>query len=117
MLAGRGADQPASAATPTPSTPTPTAPLVRTQDDAPIGARAVMATVTKYYYFNDQRIAMSQGGVLSYLHGDHLGGTAGATTSNGTWQTEQGYRAYGPGAHEARRGIDLNRYAQAVQVC
>jgi len=29
------------------------------------------ATVTKYYYLGGQRVAMRQGGVLTYLHGDH----------------------------------------------
>ncbi len=28
-------------------------------------------TVTKYYYLGSQRVAMRQGGVLTYLHGDH----------------------------------------------
>jgi len=27
--------------------------------------------VTKYYYLGSQRVAMRQGGVLTYLHGDH----------------------------------------------
>ena len=31
-------------------------------------------TVTKYYYYlGGQRVAMRQGGVLTYLHGDPLG--------------------------------------------
>jgi len=45
--------------------------------------------VTKYYYFNGQRVAMRQNGQLTYLHGDHLGSTVLTTDSsgNGTVQT------------------------------
>ncbi|MCE7979972.1 MAG: RHS repeat-associated core domain-containing protein [Caldilinea sp. CFX5] len=53
------------------------------------------STVTKYYYFNGQRVAMRVNGILTYLHSDHLGGTALATNSSGNVITDQGYYAYG----------------------
>jgi RHS repeat-associated protein len=31
---------------------------------------------TKYYYFGDQRVAMQQGGAVSFIHTDHLGSTS-----------------------------------------
>jgi RHS repeat-associated protein len=49
---------------------------------------------TRYYFFNGQRIAMRTGSTLTYLHADHLGGTALATVSSGSGVI-QGYRAYG----------------------
>jgi hypothetical protein len=39
--------------------------------------------VTKYYFFNGQRVAMRKNGVLSYLHADHLGSTLLATDASG----------------------------------
>jgi len=52
--------------------------------------------LTKYYYFNGQRIAMRQAdGTLLYLHGDHLGSTSLVTKADGTILSDQGYRAYG----------------------
>jgi len=43
---------------------------------------AVSGEVTKYYYFNGQRIGMVEGanGWFRYLHADHLGSTVAATT-------------------------------------
>ena len=37
------------------------------------------ATLTKYYHFNGQRVAMRRGAEVHYLHGDHLGSTALST--------------------------------------
>ena len=51
-----------------------------TYDDVSVTTAPV---VTKYYYFNGQRVAMRQDGVLSYLHSDHLGSTVLATDGNG----------------------------------
>lgn len=51
--------------------------------------------VTKYYYFNGQRIAMRQRDALLYLHSDHLGSTVLETDSNGVATTDQKYFAYG----------------------
>jgi hypothetical protein len=50
--------------------------------------------VTKYYFFAGQRIAQRTGSTLTYLHSDHLGGTALATVGSGNGII-QGYRAYG----------------------
>jgi hypothetical protein len=53
------------------------------------------STVTKYYFFSGQRVAMKEGSTLTYLHGDHLSSTAFATNSSGVEQSRQGYLAYG----------------------
>ncbi len=53
------------------------------------------ATVTKHYYLGSQRVAMRQGGVLTYLHGDHLGSASLATDVSGTKVSEQRYLPYG----------------------
>ncbi len=77
--------EPNPTATPGPSpTPTPMPP------PAP-----PPAVVTKYYYAGSQRIAMREGGVLYYLHTDHLGSTSLATTSSGAVHSRQGYYPYG----------------------
>ena len=52
-------------------------------------------TVTKYYYLGGQRVAMRQGGVLTYLHGDHLGSASLATNASGAKVSEQRYLPYG----------------------
>jgi RHS repeat-associated protein len=39
--------------------------------------------VTKYYYHGGQRVAMRDGDVVYYLHGDHLGSTSLATYGSG----------------------------------
>ncbi len=45
------------------------------------------STMVKYYYAGGQRVAMRKGGVVYYLHGDHLGSTSlttcGSTTGCG----------------------------------
>jgi len=51
-------------------------------------------TVTKYYYLGGQRIAQRQGGVLTYLHGDHLGSASLATNASGTEITDSDTRYY-----------------------
>jgi RHS repeat-associated protein len=51
--------------------------------------------VTKYYFFNGQRVAMRQNGVLFYLHPEHLGGNLFATDTSGAKSSWQGYYAYG----------------------
>ncbi|MDE3088802.1 MAG: hypothetical protein KGJ80_05405 [Chloroflexota bacterium] len=50
------------------------------------------ATVTKYYYFGAQRVAMKQGTAVTYLHGDHLGSTSVTSGANSSAQT---YYAFG----------------------
>lgn len=47
------------------------------------------STVTKYYYLGGQRVAMRQGGVLTYLLGDHLGSASLATNASGAKVAEQ----------------------------
>jgi len=49
----------------------------------------------KYYYAAGQRIAMRQGGVLTWLLGDHLDSTTITANENGTLATEQRYTAWG----------------------
>ena len=58
-------------------------------------SRRPAATVTKYYYLGSQRVAMRQGGVLTYLHGDHLGSASLATNASGAKVAEQRYLPYG----------------------
>lgn len=49
----------------------------------------------KYYYLGSQRVAMRQGGVLTYLHGDHLGSASLVTNASGAQVSEQRYLPYG----------------------
>jgi RHS repeat-associated protein len=51
--------------------------------------------VTKYYAFNGQRVAMREGDVVYYLHGDHLGSTSVASSDSGALHSRQGYTPYG----------------------
>ncbi len=51
--------------------------------------------VTKYYFLGAQRIAMRRGGVVYYLHTDHLGSTSLATDAGGARVAEQRYYPYG----------------------
>jgi RHS repeat-associated protein len=51
--------------------------------------------VTKYYHFGGQRVAMRQGDVVYYLHGDHLGSVSLTTDSAGTVVAERRYLPYG----------------------
>ena len=50
-------------------------------------------TVTKYYYLGGQRIAQRQDGVLTYLHGDHLGLASLATNAGGANITDSDTRS------------------------
>ena len=56
---------------------------------------ATTTTITKYYFFNGQRVAMRQNGTLTYLHGDHLGSASLATTAIGAQLSTQRYLPYG----------------------
>ena len=62
-------------------------------------------TITKYYHFNGQRIAMRQNGALTYLHGDHLGSASLATTAAGAQVSAQRYLPYG-GTREGEMPTD-----------
>ena len=70
------------------------------QQAAPVVASAVAATtITKYYYFNGQRVSMrtnASGPWLHYdLHTDHLGSTVLTTNQGGVVISNQRYYAYG----------------------
>jgi RHS repeat-associated protein len=52
-------------------------------------------SVTKYYRFNGDRIAMRRNGVLTYLHSDHLGSVMLATDASGNAIGDHGYAGYG----------------------
>lgn len=59
----------------------------------PLTFRQSQTTITKYYYFNGQRLAQRNGSTLSYLQADQLGGMALSTSSAGN--ATLGHRAYG----------------------
>ncbi|MBN1890597.1 MAG: DUF11 domain-containing protein [Thermoflexales bacterium] len=48
-----------------------------------VGDELPTPRVTKYYYHGGQRVAMRDGDVVYYLHGDHLGSTSLATYGSG----------------------------------
>jgi RHS repeat-associated protein len=50
---------------------------------------------TKYYLFGAQRVALKKGGILSYLHNDHLSGTNTVTNASGGCTGQQAYYPYG----------------------
>ena len=54
----------------------------------------MMINEMKSYYLGDQRIAQRQGGVLTYLHGDHLGSVSLATNASGANITDSDTRYY-----------------------
>lgn len=54
-----------------------------------------VAAVTKYYLLDGRRVAMRQGDVVYYLHGDHLGSTTLTTDQTGAVVAEQRYLPYG----------------------
>ncbi len=53
------------------------------------------SVATSYYYAGSTRVAVRQGSVVSYLHGDHLGSASLATTSGGAVHSQQRYLPYG----------------------
>jgi RHS repeat-associated protein len=50
---------------------------------------------TSYYYAGSTRVAMRQGGVVSYLHADHLGSASLTTDANGAPTSQLRYLPYG----------------------
>jgi RHS repeat-associated protein len=58
---------------------------------------------TKYYQFNGQTVAMRKNGVLTYLHGDHLGSTVLTTNGSGNFTGQDLRHAYG----RQRAGTEL----------
>jgi RHS repeat-associated protein len=53
------------------------------------------STVTKYYFFAGQRIAMKVGATLYFLHGDTVNSTSLVTSNSGAVHSSQTYCAYG----------------------
>jgi RHS repeat-associated protein len=51
--------------------------------------------VTKYYTLGGQQVAMRQGDVVYYLHGDHLGSTSLTTNQSGAIVAQTRYLPYG----------------------
>jgi RHS repeat-associated protein len=64
-----------------------------------------IATVTKYYQFGGQRVAMRRGAEVYYLHGDHLGSTSLTTDANGERVAESRYLPYGQERWRAGAGV------------
>ncbi len=52
-------------------------------------------TIVKYYFFGGMRIAQRRDGVLTYLHGNHLGSTVLETSTSGVEVNNERYFAYG----------------------
>ncbi|MFZ1753075.1 MAG: hypothetical protein WBO46_04000 [Caldilineaceae bacterium] len=50
-------------------------------------------TAVKHYSFNGQPIAISKGGVLSYVHADHLGSSSVETNTSGVESASRTYYA------------------------
>ena len=65
-----------------------------------IEASTVVVQVTKYYTFGGQRIAVRVGGVVYWLHGDHLGSATLTTDLNGNRVGELRYTPYGVTRYE-----------------
>jgi RHS repeat-associated protein len=64
-----------------------------------------IATVTKYYTFNGQRVAMRRGAEVYFIHGDHLGSTSLTTSSNDNKVAEVRYLPYGQERWSAEAGV------------
>ncbi|MCL4835903.1 MAG: hypothetical protein KJZ86_25920, partial [Caldilineaceae bacterium] len=52
-------------------------------------------TAIKHYSFNGQIIAVRKGGVLSYVHSDHLGSSSVETSTGGSQTASRTYYVYG----------------------
>ena len=51
--------------------------------------------VVKYYFFGGMRVAQRRDGVLTYLHGNHLGSSVLETDTSGNVVNDEQYDAYG----------------------
>jgi RHS repeat-associated protein len=60
-----------------------------------VEAASRLVEVTKYYTHGGRRVAMRRNGVLTYLHGDHLGSTSLTTDANGNFVARVLYYPYG----------------------
>jgi RHS repeat-associated protein len=58
------------------------------------------ASVTKYYLFGGQRVALRRGGAVSFLHGDHLGSVSMSTDASGQVLSQARYTPFGEVAWE-----------------
>jgi RHS repeat-associated protein len=56
---------------------------------------ATTGVTTSYYFFGGQRVAMRQGAVVYWLHGDHLGSASLTTSGSGQIVSQQRYKPYG----------------------
>jgi RHS repeat-associated protein len=65
-----------------------------------VEAASRLVEVTKYYYHGGQRVAMRRNGVLTYLHGDHLGSTSLVTNDAGGFVARVLYYPYGETRYE-----------------
>ena len=69
--------------------------------------------VTKYYYAGGRRVAMRAGGVVYYLHGDHLGSVSLVTDESGGVHSRQLFLPYGdPRYREGTLPTDFGFTAQ-----
>ncbi len=62
-------------------------------------------SVTKYYTFSDQQVAMREGDEVYYLHGDHLDSTSLTTDQNGNVVAETRY-LLSDGLGSVRQAVD-----------
>ncbi len=69
--------------------------LVEVWPIQPDASTSVGPLITKYYYHGGKRVAMRRGGVVQYLHGDHLGSTSLTTDESGGMVARQLYHPYG----------------------
>jgi len=56
---------------------------------------ATTGVTTSYYFFGGQRVAMRQGAVVYWLHGDHVGSASLTTSGSGQIVSQQRYKPYG----------------------
>ena len=64
-------------------------------NEANAEAQSSLVRVTKYYYHGGRRVAMRAGGVVYYLHGDHLGSVSLVTDAAGRVYARRLFRPYG----------------------
>ncbi len=69
-------------------------------NSAVVTAVAFVPAVTKYYHHGGARVAMRAGGVVYYLHADHLGSTSLTTDAGGNRIAEMRYLPYGGTRYE-----------------
>jgi RHS repeat-associated protein len=65
-----------------------------------VEAASRLVEVTKYYTHGGRRVAMRRNGVVTYLHGDHLGSTSLVTNDTGGFVARVLYYPYGEERYE-----------------